>query len=80
MAGYSGRGKLLENPPFSVFLTRFYQWFTNISGEPDLLLSRIHTMKSETERVCLIRLTKNVGMNVGLYRNIVVKMIYFNKN
>ena len=47
-----------ENPPFPVLLTRFYQRFTNIFGEPDLLLSRIHTMKSETERVCVIRLTK----------------------
>ena len=49
MAGYSGQGEKLENPPVTVFLTRFYQRFINISGEPDLLLSRIHTMKNETE-------------------------------
>ena len=38
MAGYSGRGEKLENPPVTVFLTRFYQRFTNISGEPGLAI------------------------------------------
>ena len=40
-----------ENSPYPAFLIQIYQRFTNIFGESDLLLSRIHTMKNKTERI-----------------------------
>ncbi len=43
--------KSLKIRHFLCFLLEFYQRFTNIFGESDLLLSRIHTMKNKTERI-----------------------------
>ena len=37
MEGFTGYEKMPVNQALPVFQPQFYQWFTNISGEPGLL-------------------------------------------
>ncbi|MDD3794675.1 MAG: hypothetical protein PHE06_01655 [Lachnospiraceae bacterium] len=51
-AGYSGHDKILVIPMFSVLQARFYQRFTNISGESDLHLTKYQNEENvKNERI-----------------------------
>ena len=76
-ARYSGRGEKLEKPPFLVFLTQIYQWFTNISGEPGLAIiiyemKRLSGKNTEGSLILLYKnfqiVTEKSGYLVNIYK------------